>query len=267
MSTERFIQIIVGTSLLYETREILVQLAFLGLVLAFSEFGFRLGRRRQTNISGETRSQVSTIEAALLGILGLLLGFTVAMSVSRFERRQQDVLEEANAIGTAYLRTQLLPTDPGNSIRHALHDYLTVRVQFGAVGTDAKRIEGLRSEGARLQKQFWDEAAAYAQKEPLRANLLMQSLNQVIDLEAARWKGFNDHVPASVIYADAIVGLLAAMLVGYSYSLSGRRNLVSMCALALAITIVLSVIIDLDRSRSGFIHVSQQPMIDLQQSF
>jgi hypothetical protein len=160
LSTERFIQIIVGTSLLYETREILVQLAFLGLVLAFSEFGFRLGRRRQTNISGETRSQISTVEASLLGILGLLLGFTIAMSVARFEQRQQDVLEEANAIGTAYLRTQLLPGDAGNSIRQALHDYLTVRVQFGAAGTDGKRIDGLRSEGARLQKQFWDEAAA-----------------------------------------------------------------------------------------------------------
>lgn len=255
-----------ASSLLYETREILVQLGFLSLVLTLSEFGFRLGRLRQTNISGETRSQISTIEAALLGILGLLLGFTIAMSVSRFEQRQQDVLEEANAIGTAYLRTQLLPGDPGNSIRQSLHDYTNVRVQFSMAGTDGRKIDALRGEGARLQKQFWDQAAAYAQKEPLRASLLMQSLNQVIDLEAARWKGFNDHVPESVIYADAIVGLLAAMLVGYSYGLSGRRNLVSMCALALAITIVLSVIIDLDRPRSGFIHVNQQPMIDLQKS-
>ena len=256
-----------GSQLLYETREIVVQLGFLALILMISEFGFRLGRSRQTNIPGETRSQISTVEASLLGVLGLLLGFTIAMSVSRFEQRQQDVLEEANAIGTACLRTQLLPGDPGNSIRQSLHDYVNVRVQFGRAGTDAKKIEWLRSEGTRLQKQFWDEAAAYAQKEPLRANLLMQSLNQVIDMEAARWKGFNDHVPQSVICADALVGLLAAMLVGYSYGLSGRRNLVSMCALALAITIVLSVIIDLDRSRTGFIHVSQQPMIDLQKSF
>ena len=256
-----------GSSLLYETREILVQLGFLSLVLALSECGFRMGRRRQTKISGETRSQISTVEAALLGVLGLLLGFTIAMSVSRFEQRQQDVLEEANAIGTAYLRTQILPGDQGNNIRQALHEYLNVRVQFGRAGTDAKRIDALRSEGARLQKQFWEEAAAYAQKEPLRSSLLTQSLNQVIDLEAARWKGFNDHVPASVVYADAMVGLLAAMLVGYTYGLSGRRNLVSMCTLALAITIVLSVIIDLDRPRSGFIHVSQQPMTDLQKSF
>lgn len=94
--------------------------------------------------------------------------------------------------------------------------------------------------------------------------MLVQSLNQVIDLDATRWKALNDHVPDSVIYVNALVGLLAAMLVGYTYGLSGRRQLFSMFVLALAITIVLSVIIDLDRPRSGFIRVSQQPMIDLQ---
>lgn len=253
--------------LFYETEQIAIQAAFLALMLVSTEVGFRLGRRSEVNVPEKTKSQVSAVEAALLGILGLLLGFTMSMAVSRFELRKQNVLEEANAIGTACLRTQLLPDVPGKRILQQLHEYTNVRIQFGKAGSDRTRIDALRSQGALLQKQFWAEASAFAQKEPLRANLLIQSLNQVIDLEAARWKGFNDHVPDSVIYVNAIVGLLAAMLVGYTYGLSGRRHVLSMCVLSVAITIVLSVIVDLDRSRSGLIRVSQQPMIDLQHSF
>lgn len=252
---------------LYKTGQIAIQAAFLALMLASTELGFRLGRRSEGKVPDKTKSQVSAVEAAMLGILGLLLGFTMSMAVSRFELRKQNILEEANAIGTACLRTQLLPDVPGETIRNQLHEYTNVRIQFGMAGRDWGRIETLRKQGALLQKQIWGEAAAFAQKEPLRASLLMQSLNQVIDLEAARWKAFNDHVPDSVIYVNAMVGLLAAMLVGYTYGLSGRRHLLSMCVLSVAITIVLSVIVDLDRPRSGLIRVSQQPMIDLQRSF
>lgn len=253
--------------LLYGTRQIAIQTTFLALMLASTEFGFRLGRRSEGNVPDKTKSQVSAVEAAMLGILGLLLGFTMSMAVSRFELRKENVLEEANAIGTACLRTQLLPAVPGKNILNQLHAYADVRIQFGMAGSDQRRIDALRAQAARLQKEFWGEAAAFAQREPLRASLLMQSLNQVIDLEAVRWKGFNDHVPDSVIYVNALVGLLAAMLVGYTYGLSGRRHIFSMCVLAVAITIVLSVIVDLDRPRSGLIQVSQQPMIDLQRSF
>ncbi len=98
----------------------------------------------------------------------------------------------------------------------------------------------------------------------MKAGLLLQSLNEAIDLESARWMTFHDHVPESVIYVIALVALLAAMLVGYTFGVSGRRQLFSMCALALAITMVLAVIVDLDRPRSGFIRVTQQPILDLQ---
>jgi hypothetical protein len=113
--------------------------------------------------------------------------------------------------------------------------------------------------------EFWARAVAYGQKDPnpVRAGLLLQSLNQAIDLESARTMALQNHVPASVIYVNAIVGLLAAMVVGYAFGLHGRRQIFSMCVLAVAITLVLTLIIDLDRPRSGLIRVSQQPMIDL----
>jgi hypothetical protein len=97
----------------------------------------------------------------------------------------------------------------------------------------------------------------------VKAGLLLQSLNEVIDLQAARWTALQNRVPQNVIFVNAASALLAAMLVGYSFGVNGRRNIFSTCVLALAITLVLGVIIDLDRPRSRFIGASQQPMLDL----
>jgi hypothetical protein len=204
------------------------------------------------------------VEAGILGVLGLLLGFTMSMAVTRFEVRKQLVLEEANAIGTAHLRTQMLPAAEGKEIADLLRAYANVRVPPEQRHDIYEQIKGARQESARLQDEFWRRAVAYGRENPFRAGLLLQSLNEVIDLDAARWMAFQNHVPETVIYVIAVVGLLAAMIVGYSFGSSGLRQPFSLCALSLAITLVLMVIIDLDRPREGFIRVSQQPMVDLQ---
>jgi hypothetical protein len=256
----------VNTGFLYGANEIIIFVIFFALMLGATEIGFRLGRKSEVNTLDKTKSLVSTLEAAILGVLGLLLGFTMSMAVSRFEVRKQLVLDEANAIGTSYLRTELLPAPENIEIANILREYINLRVQYGTTGNDPKRLESLRKETGRLQNEFWARAVAYGQKDPnpVRVGLLLQSLNQTIDLESARRMAFQNHVPQSVIYMNAIVGILAALLVGYTFGLNGRRQIFSMCVLALAITLVLALIIDLDRPRRGFIRVSQQPMIDLQ---
>ena len=251
---------------LYGTREVIIQCAFLALMLAAIEVGFRIGRKFEAGAPAAVRSQIATVEAAILGVLALLLGFTMSMAVSRFELRKQLVLDEANAIQTSYLRAQLLPAPDGPELASLLRQYVNVRVQYGTAGNDLARLESLQTQTEQLQMELWTRAATYAQKEPnpVKAGLLLQSLNQAFDLKAARWMAFQNHVPESVIYVNAVVGLLAAMLVGYTFGVNARRNIFSMCLLALSITLVLAVIIDLDRPRSGFIGGSQQPMVDLQ---
>jgi len=257
---------IVNTGFLYGTNEIIVFFIFFALMLVATETGFRIGRKSEANIPEKTKSIVSTVEAAILGVLGLLLGFTMSMAVTRFEVRKQLVLEEANAIETSCLRTKLLTAPESTEIETLLHEYINVRVQYGTAGSDPSRLESLRTQTVHLQDEFWARAVAYGQKDPnpVKAGLLLQSLNQAIDLESARRMAFQNHVPQSVIYVNGMVGILAAMLVGYTFGLNGRRQIFSMCVLAVAITLVLGLIIDLDRPRSGFIRVSQQPMIDLQ---
>jgi hypothetical protein len=132
----------------------------------------------------------------------------------------------------------------------------------------SRAVNDLHTQSAQVQMELWARAATFAQTDPnpVLAGLLLQSLNDAIDLDAAHWMAIRDQMPTTVIHVNAAVGLLAALLVGYSFGVNGRQNFFSMCLLAMAITLVLAVIIDLDRPRSGFIGASQQPMIDLMNS-
>ena len=250
---------------LYGMNEAIIQCVFFALMLAATEVGFRLGRKSKADTPAENWSPIATVEAALLGVLALLLGFTMSMAVSRFETRRQLVIDEANAIGTSLLRAQLLPAPEGPEIAKLLREYINVRAQYGTSRNDLARLDALHTQTELLQTEIWTRVTAYAQKDPnpVKAGLLLQSLNEAIDLQEARWTALQNRVPQNVISVNAASALLAVMLVGYSFGVSRRRNIFSTCVLALAITLVLGVIIDLDRPRSGFIGASQQPMLDL----
>jgi hypothetical protein len=257
----------VNESFLYGTHGIIIQCVYFAILLGSNELGFRLGLKVSAKTRADTRSQIATVEAALLGVLALLLGFTMTLAVSQLENRRQLVVDEANAIGSARFQAQVLPTPEGPEIAALLEKYVGVRVEYGTSGTDLARLASLHTETAQLQKVLWAHAAAYAQKDPnpVKAGLLLQSLNHAFDLEGERWMALHNHVPQSVIFINALVGLLAVTLVGYTFGLGQQRDTFSTCLLALSITLVLAVITDLDRPRTGFIRANQQPMIDLLQ--
>jgi hypothetical protein len=250
----------------YEVNDFALALAIFALMAAATEAGFRLGSRSDKPAAQDTKSQHLTVEAGLLGVLGLLLGFTMAMALGRFEIRKQLILQEAQAIGSAYLLTQVLPVKDGTEIAGLLRAYTNFRIRRDDGHDIYRQIAAMRQESAHLQEAFWERAAAYAQKDPnpVRAGLLLQSLKEVIQLDAARWAAFLDHLPGAVIYAIVVVGLLSVMVVGYTFGLSGLRQPFSIYMLSLAITLVLTIIVDLDRPREGLIRVSQQPLLDLQ---
>ena len=245
----------------------LIGFVFLVLMLATGEAGFRLGCANKSTTSEVTRSQISYLQAGIIGVLGLLLGFTLAMAVTRFEARKQLVVEESNAIGTSCLRAQLIPSPEGTEILNRLRDYVDVRLQysFASIDLDDRQIAA-RARAVRLQGEFWSRAAAVAQKNPrsVPAGLLVQSLNTVIDLESARCAASMNHVPGTVIFVVSFVALLSAVLVGYLFGLGDRRHPFSTVILTAAITAVLLVIVDLDRPDRGLIRISQQPLIDVQ---
>jgi hypothetical protein len=248
----------------YGTPEWLMGLLFLGLMLMAWETGFRLGLRSKA--AEKTKALVPTIAASILAILGLLLAFTMSMSVLRYEARRLLVLDEANAIFDSYLRMQALPAPESTELQELMRQYAANRLRVSQAALDLQKLRQGKEEDARLEGELWSRAAALARKEPqsVPAGILMESLNNVFDLENSRWIGFVAHVPPGVIYVNALMGLVAALMVGYAFGLTGHRHLLSEALLIVAITMVMVVIVELDRPYSGVIRVSQQPLIDLQ---
>ncbi len=231
--------------------------AFIVLALG-AKVGGSIGAR---TCAGELEIS-STVQGAILALLGLLLGFTFAMALSRYETRRTLVLDESNAIGTAFLRSSLAPEPYRADIRNALRAYATARLEFYQAGYDSQRMAAALDQTSRLQARLWSDAVAAVKARPTVAtSLFVQSLNEVIDFDAKRRDALDDRIPAPVWITLGVVSLLATFLTGYF-----ERKRFSPLNLAIPITVavVLGLIADLDAPRSGSIEVSQQQMVRLE---
>src|SRR5262249_43004420 len=179
-------------------------------------------------------SQVGAIQAAVLALLGLLLGFSFSMAVSRFDARKQLVVEEANAIGTAYLRARLLPAPQREEVVELLRRYVENRIA-AAETRDGAAMQGTEQRAAELQEQLWARAARAADRDPrsVVTGLFIQSLNDVFDIKEKRTVGLINHVPESALLLVAVVALCGTGLVGYSCGLGARRMLTAQVILSL----------------------------------
>lgn len=242
-----------------------VVLILAALLIAFAEAGFRVGQRFQGSVDEPSRGQITTIEGAVLGLLGLLLGFTFAMTVSRYDLRKQLVLGEANAIGTTYLRAGFLPEPRAAEARDLLRRYVDVRIEFYRAGTDKARLEAALDRGKRLQTELWTRASAAARDDAhsIPTGLFIQALNETIDLDAKRVAALENHVPDTVWVLVLLVAALATLSLGYGSGLGGHRIGLPMFVTPLLITAVITIVVDMDRPRRGLIQVSQDSMIRL----
>ena len=232
------------------------------------ELGFRLGRRKRPKVDEDDRSQIITIQGAMLGLLALLLGFTFSMAMSRFELRKQQILDESNAIGTTYLRAQLMPEPPRKEVADLLRRYVEVRLQFYQAGMEGQEFQTAVDQTEWLQLQLWSRAGAWAAKDPraVTAGLFLQSLNEVIDLHSKGLTALQNHVPEIILVLLYFVALVAIGLIGYGCGLAGRRNFLVTLVASLLIAAVILVIIDLDRPQRGLIRVGLGRMVELRDS-
>jgi hypothetical protein len=208
------------------------------------------------------------LEAASLGLLALLLGFTFSMALTRFDTRKQLVLDEANAIGTTYLRAQLLPDPARKEVSNLLRRYVDVRLDFYQAGVNQRKLQNVDDETEKLHKALWSYAMATGGRDPraIPTGLFIQSLNEVIDLHAKRVTAMENHVPESIFVLLLIVATLSLGLVGYGAGMGKDRNLLPTVISVILIASVILLIMDLDRPRRGLIKVSQQSMVRLQEN-
>jgi hypothetical protein len=163
------------------------------LIFLAVEAGYRVGKWRQRRPEHERETPVGTIVAAILGLLAFLLAFTFGMAASRFELRRELVLDEANAIGTTYLRAALVPEPQRTEIRNLLRDYVDLRQGSVEPGRAVPALA--RSE--ELQGRLWAQAVIVAEKHPNPiTGLFVQSLNDVINMHAKRvTMGMRNRIP------------------------------------------------------------------------
>jgi hypothetical protein len=239
-------------------------LAATACALLSLEVGYRVGKWRQDRAVDEKAASVGSMVASILGLLAFMLAFTFGMAASRFDARRQVVLDESNAIGTAYLRASLLAEPQRSQIGKLLREYVDVRVRAVQQNT----ISEGRARSEDLHNLLWSQATTAAEKNPgsVMTGLFIQSLNEVIDLHTKRIVAVRNRIPTTIwitLFALTVFGMASA---GYQAGLSATRRSPEMLVLAVAFACVLYLIVDLDRAQEGLLRVSQQTMLDLQQS-
>jgi hypothetical protein len=239
-------------------------LAFVPILLAH-ESGFRLGRARAHGSNKENDVPLGGMVAAQLGLLAFLLAFTFGIATSRFDNRRQVLLDEANAIGTAYLRAAMLPEPHRAEVHRLLREYVDVRIaaaQGGAIDDAIRQSE-------ELHRRLWAETVAVAEKDPrsIPIGLFAESINEVIDLHAKRvTAGLRNRIPTTVWGVLFLVAILSFTAIGYQGGLTGTRRSPAVLMIALTFAAVIWLVANLDRWDQGFLRVSQQPMIELRHS-
>lgn len=229
------------------------------------EGGYRFGRWRHTRRWDEKDAPVGAMVGSILGLVAIMMAFTFNLAASRFDARRQAVLEEANAIGTTYLRARLLPEPERTEVARMLREYVDVRVSI----VSGSQVAEVLAESEHLHEKLWSMGTAAADRDThsIMTGLFLQSLNDVIDLHAKRvLVGLRSRLPFAVwiaLFTLAAVGMLS---VGYQAGLSGTRRTPAELFLAFAFAAVLYLIVDLDRGHSGLLKVSQEAMIDLQKT-
>jgi len=236
-----------------------------GFSLLGLELGYRFGRLRHTQTEDEKIAPIGAMVGAILGLLAFMLAFTFSLAASRYDSRRMTILEESNAIGTAYLRARILPQPEQTEVARLLREYVDVRVRSVEEGTIAEGV----AQSEKLQEQMWMQATSAAQKNPasMMTALFIQSLNEVIDLHAKRVLiGTRSRVPFSIWLGLFALGMIGMAAMGYQAGLTATRRSPAMLLLATAFAGVLFLIVDLDRVQEGFLRIGQQSMIDLQKS-
>jgi hypothetical protein len=240
-------------------------LATVALVLVAVEVGYRLGTRRRRQTETERESSVGAIVGATLGLVAFFLAFTFGLAAARYEARRQVILEEANAIGTTYLRAALLPQPEQSETRRLLREYLEVRIN----GVRPEIVQQAVSESAGLHTRLWAQAVAAGTKDPrsIPTGLFIQSLNELIDVHSKRTLiGVWNRIPGALWGVLMFIAVLAMAQLGYLEGLTGPRRSPVALALVLTLAAVIFLIADLDRPHEGLLRVGQQSMLDLRES-
>lgn len=240
-----------------------------GMILAMIGFmyvGWRIGKK--TREESTRPANVGAIEGSIFALLGLLIAFTFSAGISRFEDRRNLIVEEANHVGTAYLRIALLPQEAQPEMRNLFRSYLDSRLEVYRHIPDLNAARAELERGAQIQQRIWNHATDHCKSQPAPcAMLLLPALNAMIDVTTTRTMASQFHPPTIVFILLIVFSLVAALVAGYG--MAGRApSWLHIIAFSLSMAMTVYVILDVEYPRLGFIRIDQadQVLIDLRRS-
>lgn len=244
----------------------------LGVMLAL-EAGYHLGHRSRRKSEDEKESPVSAIAGSVLGLVAFMMAFTFGIVAERFDMRKSLVREEANAIGTTYLRTDFLPQPDREEAKALLKTYVEQHLAVverlrGGQMKDGDMEAALAKVGV-THTRLWEMAVANARLDMNSdvAALYIDSLNGMIDLHSMRVAvALQARVPTGIWFTLGLLTVLGMVSVGYQMGIAGSKRSLAQPILAVSFSLVIVLITMLDRPHATFIKVSQQPFADLLKS-
>lgn len=238
---------------------------FIVILLTALEGGFRFGLRRRM-VWKDAHSEAgggALVQNATLALLGLMIAFTYGFTVSHYETRKRDVIDEANALGTAFLRAGLEKDRGGVELQMALLEYARTRVVTPERSATAETDRAMLDRTLAAQSKIWPATERVMHAGPVSPMevALMSAVNEVIDMHTERVTAGFDSLPQVVFWTLFFIAAVAVMIGGYTAGLSGVMCRYRMFAFILVLAATIHLIVDFDRSMRGFISISQKPMI------
>jgi len=252
---------------LYDIDGTLIAVVLLALLVVAMQAGHRLGRRLAPEHRERIAGHVNLIQGSVLGLMALLLGFTFSLSLQRFDSRSEAAVNEANAIRTAYLRSELLPASIRDAVQQSLRAFVDLRVEMVAVSPARKaELNALIAEARRQVDALRDQAVEAVLVDPRapQTDPYVQAVNAMIGELVKRDAAMTRHVPETVLLLLCGTFLITAMIMGYATGIAGHRTSFVAYLMIGLIVILAYLIIDLDRPRRGLVQVSEKSLRDLQ---
>ncbi|EPX81568.1 hypothetical protein thalar_00123 [Litoreibacter arenae DSM 19593] len=247
---------------MYDVNSLVIAVLLLLAMGVAMRLGRVVGKRGSGHHNDESKSQIGAVQGSLLGLLALLLGFTFSLALNRYDDRSRAVVDEANAIGTAWLRTDFLSDARRDEAKALMSRYGLTRFEAGRVpASEIERRDELVKAAEEIFDKLWVLASAEAQEVGGPAAVsFAASLNDMIDSLGARDAAIERHVPEPVLFLMFATFVLLGSILGYSSGLTMVKAGFPIYAMMFLIVALVFIIIDLDRPRRGIIAVNQEPL-------
>lgn len=252
--------------ILYQMPILVTGLIFFAILLLALEFGYQFGKwKRKKNVVSSEREYRDLVLTAMYALLGLMLAFTYTFTLSRADLRKHALIDEANAIGTASIRAEMLGEPAKTEIRIGLLEYARTRVITPDVAGNDEKLKNVIDQSKQAQAKIWQNIQQMLNKGkpgPVEVSVVY-AINDVYDIGTKRLAVSFDQLPFVLLVILMFLTCTSLALTGFNAGLSGKMNRGGLLLLVIFLALVILIITDFDRSFKGFVQISQQSLIDV----